>query len=209
MIPTTTMTDCQKGVFLSCCERTSVYLAFTYRNGTIDSLVARAMEEIATLFNLPPAAVIVLKLFSGLALVFFGAWIAVWLSRNKFRSERWWEKKVEAYERIIDAFHKSKKFDSEHMRAEELDIDFDDARKAELTNQAKESRDEILCASDVGSFILSKEAHAILARYAKESENMERQNSWYEHLDLSWSITNRNMQAFIEEARADLKRKSD
>lgn len=32
MIPTTTMPECQKGVLLSCCERTYVYLLFIYQN---------------------------------------------------------------------------------------------------------------------------------------------------------------------------------
>lgn len=138
----------------------------------------------------------------------FSAWLTVRLSRDKFSSERWWEKKVEAYERVIDAFHKSKKFDSEHMRAEELDITFDDARKAELNISAKDSRDEILRASDVGGFILSKAALAILARYERETEEMERQDTWYEHLNLSWTITSKHMQEFIAEAHRDLKQKA-
>jgi hypothetical protein len=77
---------------------------------------------------------LVLKALSAVAIAAFSSWITVYLSRNKFRSERWWEKKVAAYERVIDAFHKSKKFDSEHLRAEQLDITLDEARKTELNN---------------------------------------------------------------------------
>ena len=149
---------------------------------------------------------IFLKVLSGIAIAAASSWITVQLSKNKFRSERWWEEKVEAYERVIEAFHNSKKFESEHMTAEERGSEIDEARDAELRRLAKEARDEILKASDIGSFVLSKEALKILAKYEAESENIPRQNSWYEHLDLSWSITNRYMKEFIEEAHRDLKK---
>lgn len=62
MIPTTTMTDCQKGVLLSCCERTYVYLPFIYKNGTIDSLVARAEGLSWNLWKkLPPSSIYLLR----------------------------------------------------------------------------------------------------------------------------------------------------
>jgi hypothetical protein len=151
---------------------------------------------------------LLLKAFSAVAIAALSSWITVYLSRNKFRSERWWEKKVEAYERVIDAFHKSKKFNSEHIRADELKIEMNESRQAELSLQAKEARDEILRASDVGSFVLSKNALSILAKYEAESENIPRFDSWYEHLDHSWSITHRYMNEFIAEAHADLKRRA-
>ncbi|BDU19968.1 hypothetical protein [Dyella sp. GSA-30] len=136
----------------------------------------------------------------------FSAWITVRLSREKFRSEHWWEKKFEAYERVIDAFHSSKKFYSEHLRASYLDFDLDDGRVEELKNQSLKARDEILRTSDIGGFILSASALSILAKYEAESENMPRQDSWQEHLDLSWSIANRYMKEFIAEAHSDLKK---
>lgn len=167
------------------------------------------MDELAKILHLPVLTTVALNFLSSLAIAFFGAWIAVWLSRNKFRSERWWEKKVDAYERVIDAFHKSKKFVYEHTRAAELDLEFDDARIAELKLIDKEGRDEILRSTDVGSFILSPKALEILARYKNATENMPRQHTWYDHLDLSWSITDSHMKEFVAEAQADLKRKAD
>ncbi len=148
---------------------------------------------------------IFLKVLSGIAIAAVSSWITVQLSMHKFRSERWWEKKVEAYERVIEAFHNSKKFDAEHMTAEERGSEVDKARDSELRLLAKAARDEILKASDIGSFVLSEEALKILAKYEAESENMPRQDTCYEHLDLSWSIANRYMKDFIKEAHRDLK----
>ena len=149
---------------------------------------------------------IFLKVLSGIAIAAISSWITVQLSKHKFRSERWWEKKVGAYERVIEAFHNSKKFDAEHMSAEERGSEVGEARDAELRLLAKAARDEILKASDIGSFVLSEDALKILAKYGAESKNMPRQNTWYEHLDLSSSIVNRYMKEFIKEAHRDLKK---
>lgn len=152
---------------------------------------------------------LLLKGLSAVAISFFSAWIAVWISRNKFRSERWWEKKVVAYERVIDAFHKTKRFDYEHLRAEELALDFDDAKVAQLKALYSEARDEILRSADIGSFTLSPKALEILSCYKDESENMPRQNSWYEHLETSYEVADRHMKEFVAEAKVDLKRKAN
>lgn len=148
---------------------------------------------------------ILIKVLSGIAIAAASSWITVQLSRYKFRSERWWEKKVDAYERVIEAFHNSKKFDSEHMTAEERGREIDESRDAELRKLAKEARDQILKSSDIGSFVLSGQALKILARYEAESENAPRQDTWYEHLAAAWSLADRYMKEFIAEAHRDLK----
>ena len=149
---------------------------------------------------------IFLKVLSGIAIAAVSSWITVQLSGYKFRSDRWWEKKVDAYERVIEAFHNSKKFDTEHMTAEERGQEVDEARDTELRKLAKEARDEILKASDIGSFVLSTEALEILEQYKAESENAPRQDTWYEHLDAAWALTDRYMREFIAEAHRDLKK---
>ncbi len=146
------------------------------------------------------------KVISSIGIAAISSWITVQLSIKKFRSERWWEKKVESYERVIEAFHNYKKFDTEHMTAEGYGREVDKKRYAELNKLAKVARDEILKASDIGGFLLSKNAQKILKKYEVESKNIPRQDTWYDHLDLSWSIANRYMEEFIEEARRDLKK---
>jgi hypothetical protein len=155
---------------------------------------------------------LLLHVFQALLIAVFSAvatsLITIRLSREKFRSERWWEKKFDAYERVIDAFHHSKNFYSEHIRATELQLEYEDSRLDELKTLSRKSRDEILRASDIGGFILSPAASSILAKYEAASENMPRQPSWQDYLDLSWSLANQHMKAFVAEAQIDLKRHS-
>ena len=38
--------------------------------------------------------------------------ITVWLSLSRFRAEKWWELRVRAYERVIEALHEAKAYAS-------------------------------------------------------------------------------------------------
>ena len=146
-----------------------------------------------------------LKVLTGIAIAAGSSWITVQLSRHKFRSEKWWEKKVTVYERVIEAFHNSKRFSSEHMDASDRGREVEKERDKELRKAAQLARDEILRASDVGAFILSKEALGILAKYETESETLSKCESWHEYLDADWRITSKYMKEFIAEAHKDLK----
>ena len=146
-----------------------------------------------------------IQIISAIAIATVSSWTTVQLSLKRFRSERWWEKKAEAYERVIEAFHNSKKFDSEHMRAVERGSEVPNDRDQELRKLSKAARDEILRAADIGGFVMSEGAMKILSRYEAESENAPREPSWYEHLDASWSLTNSYMKEFFAEAHRDLR----
>jgi hypothetical protein len=97
-----------------------------------------------------------LNVLSVIAIAAVSSWITVQFSLHKFRSEKWWEKKIDTYERVMEAFHNAKKFSVEHMTALERGQEIDQARDFELNVLAKNARDEILKASDIGSFALSK-----------------------------------------------------
>ena len=51
-----------------------------------------------------------LKFLVGIAIAILSSFITVRLSLARFRSEKWWEKKVTSYEKVIEAFYFSKKF---------------------------------------------------------------------------------------------------
>lgn len=161
---------------------------------TLDLMSSETITEVA------------LKILSATFIASLSSFITIYLARNKFRSERWWEKKVQAYERVIEAFHKSKKFASEHMDAEYKGRHIETARDAELRRLSQEAKDEISRASDVGSFLLSEDALKVLARYKAESELAPSQETWFEYLDADWSLTHKYMKEFIAVAKRDLRK---
>ena len=146
-----------------------------------------------------------LTVLTGIAIAAVSSWITVHLSIRQFRSQRWWEKKVEAYERVIEAFHKYKKFSSEYLITEYFKgNEVSEERAAELRAQSKEGWDEISRASDVGQFFLSEKAVKILQKCEQEKQNKQHYDSWNESLEADWSLAEQYMQEFIVEAQRDL-----
>lgn len=73
-----------------------------------------------------------IKSIDAIAIAVVTSWFTVQLSRRQFQTNRWWEKKVEAYERVIEAFHKAKKFASENLDAEYIGEEVPKDRDKEL-----------------------------------------------------------------------------
>lgn len=146
-----------------------------------------------------------LKFIVGVGIAALSSFITVRLSLARFRTEKWWEKKVSAYEKIIEAFHGSKKFSSEHMDAEYKGKEVPQERDEELRAISKAAREEILKATDIGAFILSDNAFNILKEYEKESKKSSECATWFEYLDSDWAVVEKYMKKIITEAKRDLK----
>jgi high-affinity Fe2+/Pb2+ permease len=115
----------------------------------------------------PALQTVALQAAIGLGIAAATSWFTVKLSLAKFRKERLWEKKALAYERVIDAIHKAKKFSSEHLDAQYDGRDLPDERDEELRKLAKEAMDEIRRAADIGGFVLSAQALEIIREYER------------------------------------------
>jgi hypothetical protein len=147
-----------------------------------------------------------LQFLVGIGIAALSSLITVRLSLARFRTEKWWEKKVSAYEKVIEAFHGSKRFSTEHMEAECSGKEIAKERDEELRTIAKAAREEILKATDIGSFILSDEALIILKEYENESAKSSECHTWFEYLDSDWGVVDKYMKKIIAEAKRDLKR---
>ena len=147
---------------------------------------------------------IVLTLLTGIGIAAASSWITVRLSIKQFRNQRWWEKKVETYQKVIEAFHKSKKFASEHIKTEYVGREVSENRKAELSEQFEEAHDEISRASDVGRFLISVKAVSILDEFKNKYDNQPRYNHWWDYLEENRWLADHYMKEFIAEAQKDV-----
>lgn len=91
--------------------------------------------------------------------------ITVKLSLKKFRSEKWWEKKAEAYSKIVDALHQLKNYCEQKLPAEYGEPSLSPEKEKELGQQHQTAYRELVKALDVGSFIITDEAVKILETY--------------------------------------------
>lgn len=95
------------------------------------------------------------------------AFLAVKLSLRRFYTERWWERKEEAYSRIVEALHRYKKYDEEKLDREMEYLRHDNGREKILAQQWAESNAELEKAVDLGAFIVSAEVETIIRNFLK------------------------------------------
>lgn len=147
---------------------------------------------------------LLLQALIGLVISVATSLLTVKLSLARFRTERIWEKKALAYERVIDAIHKAKKFSSEHLDAQYSGHDLPDERNEELRKLANEAKDEISRAADIGGFILSTQALEIIREYERRSRDTKHIESWHEALEYDYEVTDHCLKSFIAEAKRDI-----
>jgi hypothetical protein len=148
---------------------------------------------------------LILKIFAGIAIATFSSWITVQLSLRRFRTEKLWERKVDAYLRVIEALHDSKSF-SEHTYNAELQMNkLSDERNEELMARSRIAQDEIDKAIDLGAFLFSVGAINILTNYEKEISEISTDQTWFQYLEDDLLATKKCLKNLIENAKNDLK----
>ena len=133
------------------------------------------------------------------------SWITVQLSLRKFRSEKWWERKADAYANVIEVLYNSQEFSVQHLEADEEGREICADRDAELRAKSKAAYAEIRRVANVGSFLLSDRAMTRLARLQKEEEKASDTTHWIDYLDGNWKAVSTCLDDIISIAKADLK----
>lgn len=147
----------------------------------------------------------VTTILAGVAISAMSSWITVQLSLRRFRAEKWWEMRVEAYKRLIEAFHDSKAFSATHLDADYDGRDVPEDADKELRARAEVAEREIARAADLSGFLLGTEVRTRLQRFRREVAKAADTHSWHEYLHGEWKATNSCLQDVIEMARRDLK----
>jgi len=144
-------------------------------------------------------------ILTGILIAGATSWITIQLSLKQFRTQKWWEMKADAYTKILDALHKSKKFSSEHLEAMYKIKEVSVERDKELRKLSKDSQEELSRAVDVGAFLLCKEAVDVLKNYELQTDDLHEYETWYEYIDAENTINHRTLLNLIPIARKDLK----
>lgn len=145
-----------------------------------------------------------LKILSGVAIAGLSSWITVYLSLRRFRTEKWWEKKAEAYSNLLGTIHDAKAFAEENLEAMQLERELSEDEDKHLRKKSKLAESEIYRAMDVGAFYLSNQAIDCLKNYKDESSRAGKDNDWVLYLIEDLETTDKCLKSMIEIARADL-----
>lgn len=113
--------------------------------------------------------------------------------------------KADAYTKILDALHKSKKFSNEHLQAMCKTKEVFEERDKALRKLSKGSHEELLRAVDVDAFLLCEEAVDVLKDYERQTDDLHKSETWLEYIDAVNTINHRTLTNLMLIARKDLK----
>lgn len=143
-------------------------------------------------------------LLTGIAIAVLSALVTVRLSLRRFRSERYWDRRVQAYERLIAALHDCKALAEHHLETIYSRTELTKAEDEYLRNRFKATHNEIARAIDMGSFLVSDESLERLRRYHKSKNEGTATPNGYEDLERDWEAVNCCLADLIRLARKDL-----
>ncbi|MBV2131082.1 hypothetical protein [Arsukibacterium indicum] len=148
---------------------------------------------------------VISNIITGIFIAGVTAYITVHLSVKRFRQERWWEKQVVAYEKLIEALHHSKAFSDEYLSASYECREVSETRDKELRAKSAEAHREIEKVADVGGFLLSTEVRQRIQRYRQESDAASETTDWVTYLEGSLAATSSCLEDIVKIARKELK----
>ena len=144
---------------------------------------------------------------AGLAFVasVIAALVSIYNSRfRRFAKERWWERKVEAYTRIIDALSGLVYYYEEHYDAAIEHREISESRREEIDEHWSNGYIEVKRASTVGAFLISTDATSALHAFWKAKSEDFHPNDWFSDLDASYAAAQKCLDAMVKAAKGDL-----
>lgn len=130
---------------------------------------------------------------------------------RRFRSQKWWERRVDSYLKVLDALVDAGAYYDRELRAEVRQSPVPEEHMRVLVEQARRAEQEIQRAIDLAELFISNEAHRRLIQYRKGIALAERtidddggMRSWTDYLSDGLNATTTCQADMIEIARSDL-----
>ena len=145
------------------------------------------------------------EIIAALAGAIVGTFITFLLSIWRFRVEKRWEKRLQAYEMLIQALHRRRMFWSYETSRHAGRIDFESRVYDELYEKDKEANLQIVLAVEKGFLVIGQDAHDLLQYYIAEMVvNMSEENELL-RADEAEKLTNTCLKKLIRLAQRELK----
>jgi len=130
--------------------------------------------------------------------------VSVRLSLRRFRAERWWERKVEAYSRIVDALHSVMEYCSVLSDEEIQGREITDERRKQLLQDYERAVRELKKATSVGAFIISKDVADALMKLETRPRLSGKDWPRFEILDDDYDAYSKTLAEVQKLAKRDL-----
>ena len=145
-----------------------------------------------------------LNILAGIPVAVLTSWLTVKFSLGRFRSEKWFERRLDAYTKVIEALHFMNHCTDMEMKAEVEGYEIDEKAKAELLASYAKGRSDLRRLTDMGALIFSPEAVALLDTLNNELLAASNAQSYWEHLDAEVAAISKCLSALRPIAKRDL-----
>ncbi len=126
---------------------------------------------------MPQLLTLLIGSLATLMITVFGAWLA----RKRFHAEKWWERKAEAYSKIIEALHHAAYCNAQWSDADLLHEDLPEEKRKQLADDFRMAHREIEKATGIGAYIISNDVAKVLADLAARPQDFDYQKDpWFE-----------------------------
>jgi hypothetical protein len=123
---------------------------------------------------------------------------------RRFARERWWERKADAYSRIIESLADLVYYHETHLSAAEQGRDLSEVTRTEIEGYWRRGHAEAKRAAAVGAFLISPGAEAALRDLGKALGKEIHPNDWYGMMEDSYVGTKAVLDAVVAAAKKDL-----
>lgn len=122
----------------------------------------------------------------------------------RFARQRWWDRKVDAYSRIIEALSSLVYYYEVIYDAELEHQTLSEERKTEIDDHWKRGYAEVKKATATGAFLVSAEAEAALQKMWKEKGKGVHPNDWFSLIESDYVATRDCLRGVADAAKKDL-----
>jgi hypothetical protein len=140
----------------------------------------------------------------GVPVALLTAWFTVKFALRRFQSEKWFERRVDAYTKVIEALHFMRHCTERQLRAAERGTDMPKDIEDELITSHRKGLADLRRLTDMGALLFSSEAIEILDTLNNELLAATDAQSWWEHLDAEAAAISKCLAALRPIAKRDL-----
>jgi hypothetical protein len=108
--------------------------------------------------------------------------LAAWLALRRFYSERWWERKLDAYTVLIESLHHMGRPYDEALEAEIDGRQLSKEFKETLNKKSSEAYAEVLKQLDMSEFIISREAADVLRNALRKADEANTHSDYTQYI---------------------------
>jgi len=133
--------------------------------------------------------------------------LTVRLSLRKFYTEKWWERKADAYSRIVEALLMHKNYAEQKLKIEMSRAEEDSANKKNLEKQWSDANAELERSVDLGAFVISEETEKIIRKFLNRTsiDPDYWDGPFFEIIEADISSTKKCLSEVKKSAKKDLK----